>query len=86
MCRHANWIADHGCISHDLGHRRGDVAFGRAFVRFSAEAADGTELRSLNNRLTLVLKRQAEGWKIVHEHTSAPIDDASCKAMLQLRT
>ncbi|MGZ8809181.1 MAG: YybH family protein [Mycobacterium sp.] len=60
----------------------GDLAFGHAFVRFSAEAADGTELRSLNNRLTLVLKRQAEGWKIVHEHTSAPIDHGSGKPLL----
>ena len=61
----------------------GDLAYGHAFVRFSAETADGTELRSLNNRLTLVLKRQHNGWKLVHEHTSAPIDPASCKAMLQ---
>lgn len=61
----------------------GDLAFGHAFARFSAEAADGTRLRSLDNRLTLVMRRQADGWKIVHEHTSAPIEHTSTKAMLQ---
>ena len=61
----------------------GDLAFGHAFVRFSAETADGTELRSLNNRLTLVMRHQVDGWKIVHEYTSAPIEHTTTKAMLQ---
>jgi uncharacterized protein (TIGR02246 family) len=60
----------------------GELAFGHAIARFSAQAADGTPLRSLDNRFTVVLRRQADGWKIIHEHTSAPIEHSTCKAML----
>src|SRR4029077_5254445 len=50
-----------------------DVAAVSAFTAFAAVSPDGEELRSMNNRLTWVLRRDAEGsWKIVHEHTSAP--------------
>ena len=42
---------------------------------FAAETPDGTELRSMNNRLTWILRRDGDGWKIVHEHTSAPAGD-----------
>jgi ketosteroid isomerase-like protein len=37
---------------------------------------DGQELRSMNNRLTWVLRTDPDGeWKIAHEHTSAPAGD-----------
>ena len=49
-----------------------DLAAVSAFTTFAAEAPDGTELRSMNNRLTWILRRDGDGWKIVHEHTSAP--------------
>ena len=50
-----------------------------AILRFTALDAQGKELRSLQNRLTWVI---ANG-KIVHEHTSSPIDHATLKAKLQ---
>ena len=60
-----------------------EVAAVSAFTRFAAEAADGTELRSMNNRLTWALRKEADGaWKIAHEHTSAPADD---EGKVQLR-
>src|SRR5881392_1549501 len=50
-----------------------DVAAVSAFTTFAAVSPDGTELRSMNNRLTWVLRKNADGaWKIAHEHTSAP--------------
>ena len=52
-----------------------DVAALSAFTTFAAESPDGAELRSMNNRLTWILRRDGEGWKIVHEHTSAPAGD-----------
>ena len=53
-----------------------DVAAVSAFTTFAAVSPDGTELRSMNNRLTWVLRKDADGaWKIVHEHTSAPAGD-----------
>jgi ketosteroid isomerase-like protein len=60
-----------------------DVAAVSAFTTFAAESADGTELRSMNNRLTWILRREADGdWKIAHEHTSAPAGD---EGKVQLR-
>jgi uncharacterized protein (TIGR02246 family) len=51
----------------------GDVAAVSAFTTYAAVAPDGTRLRSMNNRLTWVLRKDADGdWKVVHEHTSAP--------------
>jgi ketosteroid isomerase-like protein len=32
----------------------------------------GAELRSMQNRLSWVLCATDDGWRIVHEHTSAP--------------
>jgi ketosteroid isomerase-like protein len=50
-----------------------DAAAVSAFTSYAAVSPDGSELRSMNNRLTWILRRDAEGsWKIVHEHTSAP--------------
>jgi len=47
-----------------------------AFTTFAAESPDGTELRSMNNRLTWILRKDAGGaWKIAHEHTSAPVTE-----------
>ena len=60
-----------------------DVAAVSAFTTFAAVAADGTELRSMNNRLTWILRKDADGaWRIAHEHTSAPAGD---EGKVQLR-
>jgi uncharacterized protein (TIGR02246 family) len=50
-----------------------DLAALTARVVFAAISPTGAELRSMQNRLTWVLKRGDEGWKIIHEHTSVPI-------------
>lgn len=53
-----------------------DVAGVSAFTTFAAVGPDGTELRSMNNRLSWILRKDADGaWKIAHEHTSAPAGD-----------
>jgi uncharacterized protein (TIGR02246 family) len=47
-----------------------------AFTTYRGLSPEGEELRSMNNRLTWVLRKDAGGaWKIVHEHTSAPAGD-----------
>ncbi len=62
------------------------VAAAHAFVTFTGFSADGAELRSMNNRLTWVLRKAADGaWKVVHEHTSAPIDFETAKVRLSRR-
>ncbi len=50
-----------------------DLASLTARVIYAAISPAGTELRSMQNRLTWVLKPDGEGWKIIHEHTSVPI-------------
>jgi uncharacterized protein (TIGR02246 family) len=60
-----------------------DVAAVSAFTTFAAVSPDGSELRSMNNRLTWILRKDGAGaWKIVHEHTSAPAGD---EGKVQLR-
>jgi uncharacterized protein (TIGR02246 family) len=60
-----------------------DVAGVSAFVSYRAVSSAGEELRSMNNRLTWVLRKQGDGtWKIAHEHTSAPAGEGG-KVQLQ---
>lgn len=60
----------------------GDLAIGHAVLTYTAVSPDGKELRSLSNRITMGLRRNGECWKVFHEHTSAPIDHQTAKAIL----
>lgn len=51
----------------------GEMAHLTARVIYAATAADGTELRSMQNRLTWVPRSENGVWKIIHEHTSVPL-------------
>ena len=84
-----DWFASLGAervivgIAGIQGCASGEIAAGHAFLTFTAVSADGTELRSLDNRITLVLRRTNERWKIIHEHTSAPVNSSNMKVILQ---
>lgn len=54
-----------------------------AFARYAAFSAEGQELRSMQNRITWVLKSHGQGLRVVHEHTSAPIGFEDTQAILQ---
>lgn len=60
---------------------------GHAFVAYTNVGADGRPQRAMRNRITWVLRRDdamPEGaWKIVHEHTSAPVDGATFKVRFE---
>jgi len=58
-----------------------DLAVVHAFVTYKAVTADGADVRSLDNRLTAILRPRGDGWKIVHEHTSSPIDFETAKVI-----
>lgn len=60
-----------------------DAAVVSAFVTFAGLSADGDELRSMNNRLTWGLRKIDGAWKVVHEHTSAPVEMATGKVDLK---
>ena len=57
------------------------VAFGHADVTYTAIASNGDRLRSITNRLSVGLERQDGSWRVVHEHTSLPIDPESNSAI-----
>lgn len=59
-----------------------DLAIGHAILTYTAIAPDGAKIRSLSSRATMVLRKTGDSWKIFHEHTSAPIDHQSQRAIL----
>jgi ketosteroid isomerase-like protein len=61
----------------------GDMGYVTAIVRFAAVSEAGEELRFLDNRLSWVLRRMGASWKIVHQHTSGPIDFSTMKVVLK---
>lgn len=58
------------------------LAYASATVRYTALSAAGQPLRSLQNRMTMVLELRGGEWKVVHQHTSSPVDFETKKAML----
>jgi ketosteroid isomerase-like protein len=59
-----------------------DLATLSARAVYAALSAAGEELRAMQNRLTWVLGLEGGAWKIVHEHTSAPIGFKDLKGLL----
>lgn len=64
---------------------KGDFAYGLAIVKYSAISALGETIRWLQNRMTIVLENKSGEWKIVHQHTSAPVGD-DMKVKLRVET
>ena len=59
----------------------GDMAMLTAFLTYRGVDASGVEQRSLDNRLSWVLRQRGGRWQVVHEHTSVPIAHADGKGM-----
>jgi ketosteroid isomerase-like protein len=60
-----------------------DLASVQAYLTFTGVSAHGETLRAMDNRLTWVLQRREETWKVVHQHTSAPADFMTAKLTLR---
>jgi ketosteroid isomerase-like protein len=60
-----------------------ELAFVCAFVTYAAFSPQGDPLRSMQNRVSWVLRTSGHVPRIVHEHTSAPLGFEDMKAMLQ---
>lgn len=54
-----------------------------AVVTYAGTSAQGQEIRTLQNRISWVLKMTGHVLRIVHEHTSAPIGFEDAKAILK---
>ncbi|RYY84106.1 MAG: hypothetical protein EOO15_20075 [Chitinophagaceae bacterium] len=64
--------------------RSADTAFASALVQFQALSKEGAVLRSMKNRMTLVFSKSEDRWKVLHQHTSAPIRSDSLTAIFDL--
>jgi uncharacterized protein (TIGR02246 family) len=60
-----------------------EMAVASAFVKFTAVSEKGEELRYLENRLSWIVRKKESGWKIIHQHTSGPIDFQTMKVILK---
>ena len=54
-----------------------------AVVTYSGVSAQGQEIRSMQNRISWVLKMSGHVLRIIHEHTSAPVGFDDSKAILK---
>jgi ketosteroid isomerase-like protein len=71
-------------VSFEDVQTAGDEGFATlsATVTYAAFNAQGEALRSMQNRLSWVLKTSGHVLRIVHEHTSAPVGFEDAKAIL----
>jgi uncharacterized protein (TIGR02246 family) len=75
---------DHDSVSFDdiKIEKTTDIALITAIMKFTAVSEEGDELRFLQNRLTWVAKKKDGGWKIIHQHTSSPVDFETMQVIL----
>jgi ketosteroid isomerase-like protein len=59
-----------------------EISAAYATVSYQARSQTGEILRSMQNRLTWVARQKNGAWKIVHQHTSAPIDPGKMSPVL----
>ena len=62
----------------------GDFGYLSAFAVYSGVSATGETLRSLQNRFTWVARRHGDSWKVIHEHTSSPVNSDTMEVDLKL--
>ena len=60
-----------------------DLTVVSAIVTYAGVSAQGEALREMQNRITWALRTTGHVMRIVHEHTSAPIDFDESKAILR---
>ena len=58
------------------------MALVSAIVTYAAESTQGEPLRSMQNRITWVLRESGHVYRIAHEHTSTPVGFEDSKAIL----
>src|SRR5262249_50053470 len=64
-------------------HAAGELAGAGAVLPYRSNGPHGGALRARQKLATWVMERRGGGWRIVHEHTSAPADFESGKVMLR---
>ncbi len=52
----------------------GNIGFASALITYQAISPNNTIVRSMKNRITLGFRRVQGNWKVIHQHTSAPLN------------
>lgn len=65
----------------DIVKESGDLTYVHCAVSYTAVDLSGKELRSMKNRFTFVLEKIQGSWKIIHEHSSLPINPENDQAI-----
>jgi ketosteroid isomerase-like protein len=65
-------------------NQSGTVGFATALIKYSALSGEGAVLRSMKNRITLGFSKTDDHWKVIHQHTSAPISSNGLKAIFNI--
>lgn len=65
-------------------HQSGNVGFASALIQFQAISGEGAVLRGMKNRISLGFSKFEEGWKVIHQHTSAPVSSDGLTVLLDL--
>lgn len=65
-------------------HKSDTIGFASALIQFQAVSEQGAVLRSMKNRITIGFSRGQDGWKVVHQHVSAPVSSEDLTAILDL--
>ncbi len=61
-----------------------NVGFATGLIVFQAISKEGMVLRAMKNRITLGFSKFDDGWKVVHQHTSAPINSDGLTAIFDI--
>ena len=61
-----------------------NTAFLHGIISFQGHSKEGNVLRAMDNRLSWGLIYLENGWKIVHEHTSLPIDTVTMHPVFKI--
>jgi ketosteroid isomerase-like protein len=65
-------------------HQSDNIGFASALIQFQAISTEGAVLRSMKNRITLGFSKFDNRWKVIHQHTSAPISSSGLTAILDI--
>ena len=58
--------------------------FASGLIEFQALNSQGAVLRKMKNRITVGFSKFNNGWKVVHQHISAPVSSEDLTAILDL--
>jgi len=65
-------------------HQSENLGFASSMIHFQALSGEGIVLRSMKNRITVGFSKFTDGWKVVHQHMSAPVSSEDLTAILKI--